>query len=268
MEIKYIVPSYKRAKDIRTLDYITRAKAVVAESEYEDYRRYHPNLGEDRFIVCPDEYQGHGKGKACNWILDNLWEGCDAIVQLDDDIYSYMAHTRGKDETVEGSNSLGRPLSEGEVYELFENICRLAYEWGCGIWGLSISHDPLVYLEYKPFSTHAYLDGGTIGYVRNDGLRYDEALTLKEDVDFFLQQLQKYHKALRVEKYWIKKDSFTNPGGGACFRTSDEEKRQFREMQLKWGSNIIRPNAPTAKKSSKIRGLGGAIKLNIPLKGV
>lgn len=38
-------------------------------------------------------------------------------------------------------------------------------------------------------------------------------------------------------------------------------------MQEKWGSKIIRPNKPTAKKNSKIRGVGGAIRVNIPLEG-
>lgn len=38
-------------------------------------------------------------------------------------------------------------------------------------------------------------------------------------------------------------------------------------MQKKWGSQIIRPNKPTARKKSKIRSFGGAIKIKLPLKG-
>jgi hypothetical protein len=118
-----------------------------------------------------------------------------------------------------------------------------------------------------PFRLHGYIDGGTVGYVKKTSLRYDEELTIKEDVDYFLQNLKEFHKALRVEKYWINKESFTNEGGCQWFRSSEEEKKQFKRMQEKWGSKIIRPNKPTAKKSSKIKGLGGAIKLNIPLLG-
>ena len=95
-----------------------------------------------------------------------------------------------------------------------------------------------------------------------------EELTVKEDVDMFLQQLQKYHKALRVDKYYWKKKSFEGVGGSQEFRNEDSEKEQFKLMQKKWGSNIIRPNRPRAKKNSSIRSYGGAIKLNIPLKGI
>lgn len=258
MRIKYIVPSYKRAKSITTLDYLKKAQVVIAESELNEYKKYHPDYSDDRFITCPDEFQGKGKPKVLNWILDNLFDDCDAIIELDDDIHCYMAHVRnGKD----------RMLYENEVYEIFENNCRLAQEWGCGIWGLSLNSDPISYREFQPFCLHAYIDGGTVGHVIKNELRYDEALSVKEDVDFFLQNLQKYHKALRVEKYFINKESFTNDGGANVIRTSELEKEQFKRMQQKWGSNIIRPNKPTAIKNSKIRGMGGAIKLNIPLEG-
>lgn len=259
MKINYIVPSYKRAKGITTLDYITEAKALIAPEEYEEYRKYHPEWGEERFIVVPEGIQGNGKSRALNWMLDNLWDGYDAIVHLDDDIHCYYAHEKDQKD---------RKLEEWEVYDVFERACILAKDWGCGIWGLNINSDPLSYDEFKPFRTLAYIDGGTVGYVRQMKSRYDEELTIKEDVDFFLQNLVEFGKALRIEKYWINKESFTNEGGCNVFRSSEEEQRQFVMMQKKWGSNIIRPNKPTAKKNSKIRGLGGAIRLNLPLKGV
>ena len=259
MRIKYLVPSYKRAKTMTTLDYLDKAVAVVSEDEIEEYRKYNPGYSEDRFIVCPREYQGKGKPKILNWILDNCWdEETDAIIELDDDIHGYMVNVK---------NGKSRRLEADEVYEIFENNCNLAREWGCGIWGLNINSDPLTYDEFVPFRLHGYIDGGTVGHVIRNELRYDEELSVKEDVDYFLQNLKKYHKALRIEKYWIKKESFTNEGGANAIRTSRLEKAQFKRMQEKWGSDVIRPNKPTAKEKSKIKGLGGAIKLNIPLEG-
>lgn len=258
MNIKYVVPSYKRADSITTLDYLSKAVAVVAESEWDDYVKKNAHINQERFIKCPDDFQGKGKPRVLNWILDNLFDDCDVLIELDDDIHAYMAHVKnGKD----------RVLDEEEVYEIFENNSRLAIEWGCGMWGLNVNSDPLSYDEFVPFRLHAYIDGGTVGHVVKNELRYDESLSVKEDVDFFLQNLKKYHKALRVEKYWIDKESFTNFGGANAIRNSELEKEQFKRMQAKWGSKIIRPNKPTARKSSKIRGLGGAIKLNIPLEG-
>lgn len=258
MRIKYIVPSYKRAKSICTLDYLSKAVAVVSEDEIEEYRRYHPSYDESRFIACPREYQGKGKPKVLNWILDNLFYDCDCLIELDDDIHAYMAHMK---------NEKDRILDENEVYEIFENNSRIAKQWGCGIWGLSPNSDPMVYDEFKPFRLHAYIDGGTVGHVEKNDLRYDEELSVKEDVDYFLQNIQRYHKALRIEKYYINKESFTNEGGANAIRNSKLEKEQFQKMQEKWGSKIIRPNRPTAKKNSKIRGVGGAIRVNIPLEG-
>ena len=258
MKIKYIVPSYGRAKTITTLDYLSRAVVVVAEREYEEYRKYHPQYGSERFLVCPDDVQGYGKPKVLNWILENCFDDCDVLIELDDDIHGYMAHVRnGKD----------RMLDEDEVYEVFENNSRLAKEWGCGIWGLSVNSDPISYREFQPFSLHAYIDGGTVAHIEKNELRYDEELSVKEDVDFFLQNIKKYHKALRVEKYYINKESFTNAGGANAIRTKKLEQEQFKRMQEKWGSKIIRPNKPMARKNSKIRGMGGAIILNIPLEG-
>lgn len=258
MKIKYIVPSYKRAKTICTLDYLSKAVAVVSEDEIEEYRKCHPQYDEIRFIECPREFQGKGKPKVLNWILDNLFSDCDCLIELDDDIHAYMVHMK---------NEKDRILDEEEVYEIFENNCRIAKEWGCGIWGLSPNSDPMVYDEFKPFRLHAYIDGGTVGHVDKNDLRYDEELSVKEDVDYFLQNIQKYHKALRIEKYYINKESFTNEGGANAIRNSKLEKEQFQKMQEKWGSKIIRPNRPTAKKNSKIRGVGGAIRVNIPLEG-
>ena len=259
MRIKYLVPSYKRARTITTLDYLSKAVAVVSEDEIEEYKYYNPTYDDSRFIVCPREFQGKGKPKILNWILDTQFDDCDAIIEMDDDIHKYMAHEK---------NAKDRPLEEEEVYEIFENNCELAKEWGCAMWGLSINSDPLVYDEFKPFRMHSYIDGGTVGHVGRNELRYDEELSVKEDVDYFLQNLKKYHKALRIEKYYIDKESFTNEGGANAIRNEQLEKEQFKRMQEKWGKKIIRPNRPVAVKNSKIRGYGGAIKLNIPLEGV
>ena len=257
MKIKYYVPSCGRAKTIKTLDYITQSIALVSDEEYEEYIKYHPEY-KDRIMKMPKGVQGHGKSRCLNYMLDNLWDGCDYIIHLDDDIDCLMAHMK---------NEKDRKISEEEFYEICENNCRLAKEWGCGIWGVSPNSDPMVYDEFKPFRLHAYLDGAIIGYVEKNELRYDEELTIKEDVDYFLQNLKKYHKALRVDKYYLKDEAFTNEGGCQWFRSEEEEKRQFMEMQKKWGVDVIRPNRPVATNSSKIRGLGGAIRLNLPFSG-
>lgn len=257
MKIKYYVPSYGRADTIKTLKYLSKAIALVSPKEYDDYIKNN-EYAKDRILKLPDGVQGFGKGRCLNYMLDNLWDDADQLIIIDDDVSCVMAHMK---------NEKDREVSEEEFYEICENICLLAKEWGCGIWGLSPNSDPMVYDEFKPFRLHAYLDGAITGYVEKNELRYDEKLTIKEDVDYFLQNLKKYHKALRVEKYYLKDEAFTNKGGCYDLRNSETEKQQFMEMQKKWGVDVIRPNRPVATNSSKIRGLGGAIRLNLPFSG-
>lgn len=258
--IKYCVPSYHRADGVTTLNYLHKAKMYVSPEDYEEYIKCNPEW-EDNIIKVPHGVQGKGKGRVMNWLLDNLWdEDTEAILIIDDDVSTLMAHRK---------NSKHYQVPEEEFYEICESLCLVAKEWGCGMWSFGLNAANTGYSEFAPFRTLGYLDGGLQGFVENDGLRYDEELTVKEDVDMFLQQIQKYHKALRCDKWYWKKKSFAGTGGSQEFRKDGVEKEQFKQMQKKWGSSIIRPNKPTSKnKNGGIRELGGAIKVKLPIKGI
>lgn len=260
MKIKYVSPSYKRADGCLILKAFSRVKVYVCPEEYDDYCRFNKEYS-DRIIKCPKGIQGNGKSRCMNWMLDTLWDDdTDAIIMMDDDISGIKRHIKnGKDEDV----------LEDEFYELVEDWVLLGKEWNCGLLALSPTSDPLTYHEYAPFRLLAYCDGQFTGWLQKNELRYDEELTIKEDVDFALQNWKKYHRCLRIEKYYPKSKSFgDNKGGCNCFRSVEEEKRQFIMMQKKWGSDIIRPNKPKAVNESKIRGLGGAIRLALPIDGI
>ena len=61
MKIKYIVPSYRRAKSMTTLDYLSEAVVVVSEDEIEEYKKKDNVLfvSED-FVVFTDKI-GNGE---------------------------------------------------------------------------------------------------------------------------------------------------------------------------------------------------------------
>lgn len=260
MNIKYASPSCNRAKGLKTLNYLSRIKMYISAKDYPAYCEHNPDHI-DQFVVVPDGVQHRGKGICMNWMLDNLWDDqTDGIIVLDDDVTCMMKrHKTSKDE----------PVPEDEFYELCENWILLAKEWGVGLLSIGVTSDPKGYDEFAPFRQHAYMDGAFTGWVRNDGIRYSEDLSVKEDVDFALKQWQKYHRCLRIEKFYLRKDAFgDNTGGANDLRSSEVEKEQFKIMQQKWGADVIRPNRVSAKNASKIRGLGGAIRLNLPLKGV
>lgn len=261
MKILYVVPSYNRSDGVTTLNYLSKAKMYVSPEDYPKYIRDNPQH-KDRIIEVPEGVQGKGKAHVMNWLLDNLWtDDVDGIMIIDDDVDVLMAHN------IDGTK-YDYEVDEKLFYELCEDYTLLAKEWGCGMWSFGLNSDRFSYIPYSPFKTHSYLDGGLQGFCKKDDIRYDEELTVKEDVDMFLQQLQKYKKALRVDKYYWKKKSFEGKGGSQAFRSEESEKEQFKLMQKKWGSDIIRPNKPTAMKKSSIRSYGGAIKLNIPLDGI
>lgn len=259
MNIKYISPSYKRASKCSILKYLSKVVVYVSPEEYDDYIKH--NKGKEKQIVkVPKGVQGKGKGHCLNWILDNVWDKeTDAMIILDDDIECLMTHELNKKDSI---------VSESEFYYLCEKFSLLAKEFDVGLWTVNLNSDPMTYDCFKPFRLHAYCDGQFTGIVKNTkDIRYDESLTVKEDVDFCLQHMEKYHKALRVDKYYPKAKSFDNEGGCFDLRNEETEKEQFKLMQQKWGSQIIRPNKPKASKKSKIRALGGAIRIKLPLKG-
>ena len=259
MNVKYVCASYKRPFNCSILKYLTKVEVYVAPEEYSEYLKCNRNK-EKNIKKVPEGVQGNGKGHCLNWMLDNLWsDDLDALIILDDDIECLMSHEiNGRDKVI----------GEEEFYYLCEKYTLLAKEWGVGLWTVNLNNDPMTYDCFKPFRLHVYCDGQFTAIVKNTSdIRYDETLTIKEDVDFCLQHMEKYHKALRVDKYYPKLKSFDNKGGCFEFRNEETEKEQFKMMQQKWGSQIIRPNRPRAKHKSNIRSFGGAIRIRLPLKG-
>lgn len=261
MKIRYCIPSYHRAETIKTLNYVPNAYVYVSPDDYENYIKHNPKF-KNQIIKCPEGIQGtpdgKGKCKTMNYILDTEMPKNDCIVFLDDDITCLMRKIHdGKDEKV----------SSEEFQELVENYCLLAYEWGCGMWSFNLNSDPLMYREFLPFCLHAYTTGAIQAFVRDDGLRFDTQFSMKEDIDMCLQQIQKYHKVLRVNKYYFRVKAFSGKGGVHEFRNKEKEIEQFKKFQKKWGSNIVKLNKSTALKKSKIKEYNGAVKIKVPLSG-
>lgn len=149
MNIKYVSPSYKRPDGCPTIHAFKRCYIYVTPQEYEEYCRCNKDCI-DRIVAVPEGIQGNGKSRCMNWMLDNLFDdNTDAIIMLDDDISGIMKHVKnGKDAEI----------SEEDFYELVESWVLLAKEWGCGIFALSPSSDPLIYDEFNPFRTLGYCD--------------------------------------------------------------------------------------------------------------
>lgn len=252
MNIKYVIPTYHRYDGLVTPRYIKKATVYCCESDYDIYVEKNPDI-KTMFKKMPDEYQGKGKAIAMNWILDDAWDSqTDAVVMMDDDIDKIKLWRMEKEDI---------DLDEQDVYEVCENMTALAKEWGCGMFCFSLNGDRLLHMPFKPYRLHSTGAGQMLGFVKNDGIRFDERLFTSEDIDIQIQSIAKYHKLLKVDRYYLKVSQWLNSGGYQGIRNRKEDEKKNRGLlQKKWGKNIVRIN----KKQKEDVGQS----IYIPLEGV
>tara|TARA_R110000803_G_scaffold28693_3_gene66106 strand:- start:980 stop:1723 length:744 start_codon:yes stop_codon:yes gene_type:complete len=241
-------PSYKRAEIAKTHKYLPFITYVVMESEAEEYKKIH-----DKIWVIPDKVQGN-LARVWNYILDNAKE--KNVITVDDDIKNFGRWNGNKKQK----------LNEGQVLDMILEGIQLAEDLDIRYWGLNCLADKGAYREYTPFGTISYI-GGPFQAHRNNDLRYDEKIFLKEDYDMTLQVLNKYRKNLRLNMYHYECEQATIKGGCADYRNVEIEKRQNLLLQNKWGSKIVTQDNSQKKNSNK-RSYDFNPILKIPIRGI
>ena len=246
MKIVFYAPSYKRPEKSITQKLYPFVKLVVKESEAEEYIQ-----NGNEVVICPDNIQGN-LCRVRNWILDNLFLDADCLILLDDDCRGIG---RWQDQTYYKFNS-------EELFESCEIWAKLCSDFGFKFWGLNCVVDKGAYREYTPFGTLQYIGGPFQAFLKDNYIRYDEDLPLKEDYDITLQNILEFGGALRINfaSYDVKQAE--QEGGCATYRNLDYEREQFYSLQKKWGKDII-----TRDKGSKKSFDFNPI-LKIPTKGV
>jgi hypothetical protein len=185
-----------------------------------------------------------------NFILDNSDK---EVVLMDDDIKYIGYYERSE---------LFKMYDE-EVYEMIENNFRMIKELGTVLWGLNLQSDKKFYREYSPFSLSSVILGPCMGIIKDEELRFDEELGLKEDYDYSLQVLKKHRKILRFNKYHYSCGHINLKGGCATYRTTDKEKEQAENFQRKWGSKIVKIERKTQGGNFSINPV-----IHCPIKGI
>ena len=246
MKIVFYAPSYKRPEKSITQKLYPFVKLVVKESEAEEYIQ-----NGNEVVKCPDNIQGN-LCRVRNWILDNLFLDADCLILLDDDCRGIG---RWQDQTYYKFNS-------EELFESCEIWAKLCSDFGFKFWGLNCVVDKGAYREYTPFGFTQYIGGPFQAHLKDSKLRYDEELSLKEDYDMTLQHIHKYGGCLRINYAHYNVKQAEQVGGCATYRNLNEEKRQFKLLQHKWGKDIIKED-----KQSK-RGFDFNPILKIPINGV
>ena len=104
----------------------------------------------------------------------------------------------------------------------------------------------------SPFSAH----------LKESDIRYDLNLPLKEDYDLTLQHIQKYGGCLRVNYASYNVKQAEQEGGCATMRNTEVEKKQFFDLQKKWGRDIIKRDN-SSKRSFDFNPI-----IKVPIKGM
>lgn len=232
MKFDILSPSYQRPDTCTTQKYLPGCTYVVARSEKRAYVR-----GGHRVITVPNAVQGN-VSRVRNWILDHF----DPVLILDDDIRRFGRWNEQENHKLDGP----------EAMEFIEQAFNLARQLGAKMWGMNLLPDKGAYREYTPFAFRSVILGPVQGFTGLD-LRYDEALPLKEDYDLSLQVLNKYRRTLRFNMMHYVCSQHSNVGGCATYRTMDRERKQFDELQKKWGSDIVRVDSQGGQVNQKKR---------------
>lgn len=254
MKINVIIPSYKRSHDLKGKDYFSMAKYCIPESQYDDYLKVLPK---ERIITLPDDDDGDIVKKR-NWILKNIPM---PLIMIDDDVLEigYYENRKGK---LDGDHSR-KTLQSNMLDNFFIHFFNLAIELNCKMWGISQNQDNRIYKEFLPFNLSNIVLGPFQAHIDHD-LLFDSRVGSKDDYDMALQQLQKYKKVLRLNKFHYLCEHGDNKGGIVSYRSKDKEIQYCKAIMMKWGKKIIQYQIPPRK----ITDLLNAKKVNIPIKGV
>ena len=114
-----------------------------------------------------------------------------------------------------------------------------------------------------PFNLTNIILGPFQGHLEHD-LVFDDRVGSKDDYDMSLQQLRKYKKILRFNKFSYDCRHGDNSGGIVSYRSTDKEIEYCKQIMKKWGSKIISYQLPPKKPTDLLN----AKRVNIPIKGV
>lgn len=249
-----IIPSYKRSHDLKGKDYFFMAKYCVPESQKDEYIK---EVGKDRVITLPDNEDGDIVKKR-NWILKNIPR---PLIMIDDDV-SEIGYYESRNGKVDGNHSR-KTLDKNKLIDFFKHNFQLAQDFGCKMWGISQNQDNRIYKEFLPFNLSNIILGPFQAHLEHN-LLFDNKVGTKDDYDMALQQLHKYKKVLRLNKFHYLCEHGDNKGGIVSYRSKEKEIEYCKQIMLKWGKKIIQYRIPPQKMTDLLN----AKKVNVPIKGV
>ena len=218
------VVSHKRAGSVASMQ--KRCGEVtwfVGDTEKQDYIA----AGATRVVES---------GRLCrsrNATLDAGFVDCEYVVQLSDDL--------GGLHVAESKQSKRAVVFE----EAIELMLRAMRSSGARLAGAAPTANLFYFNPKKPIQTNGFIVGDMI-VVRKTSLRFDEAMSLKEDYDYTLQHIRHYGAVVRLNGIMATFAHRTNRGGACSYRTAQLEQQMIAYLKSKWPGmvkdNPRRPN--------------------------
>ena len=224
IDIKIIIPTYKRAGSVTTAALVSNAALCVTESEEAEYRENHPDA---EIIVHPDDVRG--LAAKFQWIYERYPNVC----MLEDEIYfiSRLYTTSGRVSF--------RRLTPDEVYEIIQWCGNMAKLCGCYLFGFNKNPTQMVFDPMVPIKLSGFVTGAAFGLLEGSGLRFSPESVGVEDFYISGMNAYKHRKAfLDLRFNFAQKDTFYARGGQAEYRTEETEKEGTLYLRRMFGQAV------------------------------
>jgi len=221
-DVPVIIPSYKRAGNVRALEVVAGAILCVPESQADDYAEAHPGAPIEPH---PDDVIGMAPKR--QWMLERWGDH----FSLDDDVKGLR---RIYDPDAEPH------LSAEESWEAVQATAYVARQVGAKLWGFSNYPMTYTYDVFKPFKTTGYVNGMSMGMFA-DGLLHwpDDPYFLGSD--YYVSGVNAFHHRfiwLDTRFAFEQVKTFRNPGGLSEYRNMDREKESFEKLRRYFGQAV------------------------------
>ena len=221
MEFKIIIPTYRRAGLITTLDHVSRAALCVTESEADEYRRFYPKA---EIIEHPDSVKGLAPKR--QWIYERYGN----IFMLDDDITAVRRMYL---------RQFGPKLSPEETWKIIQWCGNMANLCGCYLFGFSKNPSPMLYDPFTPIALTGIVTGCAFGMLEGSKLSFSSESTAVED--FYISGLNAhYNRKTFIDKRFnfVQADTFTKRGGQSVYRSEHSERRDTLFLRRCFGDAV------------------------------
>jgi hypothetical protein len=240
MNIKLVIPTFKRLKAQDTLDYLEAIKFpkdmiyLFVQDKKEEVFHLKNNGHRVSKVVF-------GKANNLTEQLNNIlsyFDKGDLIVKMDDDIKQLSYLQAGK---------LVKITDGGVLVSFFLHAFKTTMTNNTVIWGVYPVHNAF-YMK-DGYSTWALVMGTCMGII-NNGERFDEHFILKQDYDLSCRVLKKYGKVVRFNSIASDGKHFDNPGG--CKEYRDKYYDGIFKLFMKVHGDIVQAN-PKRKNEILLR---------------